>query len=62
MAHFSSGWVAIIMYLILVTVSSKKDLTIFMRMGSLGAVCVCCMIIFVVTYGVMALKNTDFKV
>ena len=59
---FSTSYVAVIMYVILVFVSMKKDLSIFIKMGSLGAVCVIVMIIFVVCYWIYSLTNTHYKV
>jgi hypothetical protein len=38
----------------------KKDLTIFIKMGSLGAVCVTSLIGFVVIYGGLALNRTTY--
>jgi hypothetical protein len=40
----------------------KKDLTIFIKMGSLGAICVTTLITFVVIYGIIAMATTDYKV
>ena len=51
---------AVFQYCVLVAISMKKDLTIFIRMGSLGAVCVTSLTGFVVVYGVMAIRNTKF--
>lgn len=45
---FSLAWVCIIMYALLVTVSLKKDLTVFMKMGSVGTCCVCILIVYVI--------------
>ena len=58
---FSASYVAIVMFVLLVTVSMKKDLSIFMRMGSIGAVCVSSLIVFVVGYGIYSLTNTKYK-
>ena len=59
---FSASYVAILMYLVLVSINMKKDLSIFMRMGSLGAICVTVMIIFVVSYFVYSMTNSEYKV
>jgi len=40
----------------------KKDLTIFMKMGSIGAMCVICLILFVIIYGFLGFSNTSYKV
>ena len=58
---FSSSYIAIAMFVVLVTVSLKKDLSIFMKMGSIGAVCVTSLIIFVVAYSVYSISNTQYK-
>ena len=58
--EFSCSHVAIFEYFLLVSVAMKKDLTIFIKMGSLGAVCVTSLIGFVVIYGGLALGNTTF--
>jgi hypothetical protein len=59
--EFSCSYVSIFMFCVLVLVSLKKDLSIFMRMGSIGAVCVTSLIIFVITYSVYSISNTEFK-
>jgi hypothetical protein len=59
---FSTSYVAIIMYVLLVSVSMKKDLSIFMKMGSLGAICVTIMIIFVISYFAYSMSNSSYEV
>jgi amino acid permease len=59
--EFSCSYVSLFMFVVLVLVSLKKDLSIFMRMGSIGAVCVTSLIIFVVSYSVYSISNTEFK-
>jgi hypothetical protein len=39
----------------------KKDLTIFIKLGSLGAVCVTSLITFVVIYGFIAISETSYE-
>ena len=58
--EFSCTHVAIFEYFLLVSVAMKKDLTIFIKMGSLGAVCVTSLIGFVVIYGGLALNSTTY--
>jgi hypothetical protein len=58
---FSCTHVAFFEYFLLVSVSMKKDLTIFIKMGSLGAVCVTSLISFVVIYGFLALGDTSYE-
>lgn len=47
----------------LLSLSLKKDLTVFMKLGFLGATCVSLMICFVLVYGCVSMSNTsyDFK-
>ena len=58
--QFSCSHVAIFEYFLLVSVAMKKDLTVFIKMGSLGAVCVTSLIAFVVIYGGLGLSNATF--
>jgi len=58
--EFSCSHVAIFEYFLLVSVAMKKDLTIFIKMGSLGAVCVTSLITFVVIYGCIALADAPY--
>jgi len=37
----------------------KRDLSVFMKLSSLGAVCVLTMICFVVIYGLIGLYDTE---
>ena len=57
----SASWIALIEYFKLVSLSMKKDLSVFMRMGFLGAVCVLSMITFVVIYGFISMGNTTYE-
>ena len=50
------------MYFLLVGVSLKKDLRIFMNFGTIGSVCVCTLIVFVIYEGIVALSETNFNV
>ena len=59
---FSDTYVAILLYFALVLICMKKDLTIFMKMGSVGAFCVTFLIIFVIIYGFMGIGGTHYKV
>ena len=59
---FSASYTAILMYFVLVLICMKKDLSLFIKMGSLGAICVTIMIIFVISYFAYSMSNTDYKV
>jgi len=61
--HFgslSSSWIAVFEFFKLVSMSIRKDLSVFMKMGFLGAVCVLSMIVFVIIYGFVGLSNTSY--
>ena len=58
---FSLGWVSIFMYVILVSFSMKKDLQIFIKMGSIGAFCVCVLILFVIIKGSASMSDPSTK-
>jgi len=59
---FSASWLAIVMFVVLVTVSMKKDLSIFLRMGSFGAFCVTTLISFVVIYSIKSMTSNKYEV
>ena len=49
------------MYAILVPLSSKRDLSVFMKIGSIGAFCVASLILFVIYEGIMSLTDTKYS-
>jgi len=57
---FSPAWMAVVMYCILVPVSLKKDLSIFIKMGSFGSFCCTMLILYVIFIGFKSLDNTTF--
>ena len=59
---FSASWLAIGLFVVLVTISMKKDLSIFLRMGSFGAFCVTTLILFVVSYSIKSMTNTTYEI
>lgn len=59
---FSASWLAIVMFVVLVTISMKKDLSIFLRMGSFGAFCVTTLISFVVIYSIKSMINNKYEI
>ena len=58
---FSVAYIAILEFVKLLFLSLKKDLTVFMKLGFLGATCVILMITFVIVYGIISLSNTKFE-
>jgi len=59
---FSSSYTAFFLFVILVIICSKKDLAIFMRIGSFGVVFVVLLIVFIMAMGFIALGDTHFVV
>lgn len=58
---FSTSYCAIFEYVLLVSISMKRDLSIFLKLGSLGAFCVTTLIIFVVIYGFIGISDTEHQ-
>ena len=50
------------MFPLMVYVSSKKDLTIFMKIGSIGVIFIMLVLISIVSVGIVAFTNTDFSI
>lgn len=44
----------------LVTISSKRDLSVFMKLGSIGTFCVVILIVFVIYEGILSLTDTKY--
>jgi hypothetical protein len=59
---FSSSYTAFFLFVILVIICSKKDLAIFMRIGSFGVVFVVLLIAFIMAMGFIALGDTHFVI
>jgi len=49
------------MYPILILLTMKKDLSIFMRVGSFGVIFILFLMFFIVTVGIKSLTNTEFE-
>ena len=60
LSQYSSSYCAIALFLALAVICSKKDLGIFMKVGSIGVIFVFMLIIFIIITGIVALGNTDF--
>lgn len=61
-SRFSTSYCAIGLFPILVWLCSKKDLKIFMKVGSFGVVFVVFLMLFIVTTGIVSLENTTYMV
>lgn len=58
---FSTRYCAVLLYPILVWLCSKKDLSIFMRIGSFGIVFVVIIMVFIIGCGILSLTDTNFS-
>lgn len=61
-SQFSSSYIAILMFGLLVPLCLKKDLSVFIKLSSIGVVCVITLILFVIGYGLFSLHNTHFDI
>ena len=60
--HFSTAYTAIILYFILVGVSSKRNLGVFVRLGSLGAIFVTIFVMAIIVLSAYSWLNTDYQI
>lgn len=61
-SSFSSAYTAIALYFILVAICSKRNLGVFIRLGSLGALFVSMFVIAIIGLGAYEWKVTDYQV
>lgn len=59
-AHFSTSYCALFLAVILIAICSKKDLDIFMRIGSFGVIFIMLFVIYIVYNFIYATTNTQF--
>ncbi len=62
LSQYSSSYCAIALFISLVIICSKKDLSIFMKVGSIGVIFVFMLIFFIVYTGISAFGNTEFMI
>ena len=60
--RFSPSYVGLILFVILVIICNKKDINIFLRVGSFGVIFVVLLMIFIIATGVIAFTDTTFVV
>ena len=61
-ARFSTSYVSLALFVVLVIICNKKDINIFMRIGSFGIIFVVFLMIFIIATGVIAFTDTTFSV
>jgi len=59
---FSSNYTAILIFVVVTMICSKKDMEVFMKIGSFGVIFVCMLMIFIIYTGIKSLSNTDFSI
>lgn len=60
--QFSLSYMALIVFAVEFTITLKKDLTIFIKLMSVGSIFIISLILFIVGFGFYAVANTDFKI
>lgn len=58
--HFSQAYCGFVLYPILILITSKKDLSIFMKVGSFGVIFIVFLMVFIVAVGIRAFGNSEF--
>jgi amino acid permease len=58
---FSQTYVAIILFFILLCICLKRDLTIFMKMTSYGAIAIISILVFIIGVGFFSISNTNYR-
>lgn len=61
LTQFSSSYTAIILFFLTVAICSKKDLAIFVKMGSFGAFAIMTLLVFIIAVGVIGLQSTTYE-
>ena len=59
---FSSNYTAILIFIVVNLVCSKKDIKIFMKIGSFGVIFVVMLMIFIIYTGIKSLTDTNFSI
>ena len=59
-SEFSSAYTALLLYIIIVAICSKKNMGVFIRMGSLAAIFVAMLVMFVIGIGIYGIHTTEF--
>lgn len=60
-AHFSMNYCALVLAIGLIWICSKKDLDVFMRIGSLGVIFIMLFVLYIICNFFQALETTSFQ-
>jgi amino acid permease len=58
--HWSISYVSLILFVALVIICSKKDLAIFLRIGSFGVIFIIMLVVFIIAMGIISLGETTW--
>ena len=61
LTQFSSAHCSLVLFIILVILSSRKDMSIFMRLSSVGVFFIVILILFILVTGLLAFTDTNFS-
>lgn len=59
--HFSSSYTALFFFCVAIIVCSKKDISLFIKMGSFGAFFVSMLILYIMVTGIIGLTDTNYR-
>lgn len=62
LAHFSQSYCALALAVFLIILSSKKDLSFFMRIGSLGVIFIMLFVLYIVYNFFVGVENTSYSI
>ena len=58
--HFSPFYTALVYFIVAIFITNKKDLKLFVKLGSFGSFFVMSLMVFVIGVGIIAFGNTSF--
>ena len=62
LSQYSQSYCGLMIFVALAFICTKKDLGIFMKVGSIGVIFVFMLIIYIIVTGIVAFKNTEFVI
>ena len=61
-SSFSQQWLAIVVYIMMLVVCLKKDLSFFIKLSSYGSILLITISVFIITVGAYSFTNTNFHI
>lgn len=59
-AHFSQTYVALGLYVMMLAICLKRDLSIFIKVASYGSVAIAVIALVIISLGIYSFSNTNF--